>query len=620
MRNTGFATWDPARVRLISVNTPTGLWGVGNVTLPGPVAPGNAVEFVFTVQGPATPGTYGSQWRLQEFADGLGVFGETASGTVDVVTVSCGNGTVEGSERCDDGNNINGDGCAATCLIENLTFDQALTPADRTFVNDVGARDFGKVAIGDLNGDGVPDVAMGSWESVPANGNVPGRSLAGRVFVYSGVNLFDASTTTVGTGTPLLVVNGARANDLLSGQVEGRVLIQDVTGDGFADLIVSAAQAACIDNTNACGRVYVIAGGPQLAAVPNGVVDLLTSPFVTARIVGPFDGDRTSVITTGDLDNDGIRDVVVGMNRATVLGRVEAGAVSVVRGGPTLTGTIAASGAPEVVCEVAGAVAGDRLGLVAAVGQVNGAGGQDLVVGSSGHDSGTGGQDAGGVWVINGPLPAAVDLGATPAEWSARFLGAGIRDALGTDVRVADVTGDTNPDLIIGAAGTRIGATRFGSVDIWPGPIAAATDMDYSGGALPSVYFLGADEGDNVGACLAVGDMNGDRVSDVAVVGRFAGGAGNALFQAGEMYVLPGGAAGQIQVGAGARTLVPGNQAMTVFGSTAAGRMCLYNGYVALGDIDGDSRDDVCVGSPQANVTGNALVRPGRLDCYRSRW
>src|SRR5262249_27278979 len=34
---------------------------------------------------------------------------------------TCGNGTVEGTEECDDGNNTNGDGCSATCELENTS-------------------------------------------------------------------------------------------------------------------------------------------------------------------------------------------------------------------------------------------------------------------------------------------------------------------------------------------------------------------------------------------------------------------------------------------------------------------------------------------------------------------
>ncbi len=46
----------------------------------------------------------------------------------------CGNGTQDAGEQCDDGNNLNGDGCGATCKIElpsNSTADVATTePSD----------------------------------------------------------------------------------------------------------------------------------------------------------------------------------------------------------------------------------------------------------------------------------------------------------------------------------------------------------------------------------------------------------------------------------------------------------------------------------------------------------
>lgn len=617
VRNTGFGTWQPSNVRLASVNSPSSLWSVGTVALTVPVPPGAEHEFVFTVRGPTPVGTYQSQWRMQEFVYGVGLFGETAASSVDVVAITCGNGSVEGSERCDDGNIASGDGCSALCQIENRSVDLSVAAADRTFVNDVGAREFGKVGIGDINGDGVNDVAMGSWASATPP-NLPARAFAGRIHVYSGVGLFNGQTTVVGTDpNAMLTIIGAEADDRLSGQVEGRILIRDVTGDGFPDIVVSAAQASCLDNTGACGRVYVIAGGPQLDTVPDATIDLRSSPYVTARIIGTVDGDRTSIVSTGDLDNDGVEDLIVGMNKAAPLGRVDAGAVAIVRGGPTLTGTIAASGALNIISEIYGSAPGDRLGVVASVGQLDGVGGLDLALGASGHDSVTGGEDAGAVWVLASPLPATVDLATT---WYARYRGAGIRDYLGSDAVVGDVTGDGNDDLVIGVPQTLDGGVRFGSVDIFPGPVASGADVDYSVGALPSIRFRAGDPSDWAGACLGVGDMTGDGVQDIVAVARFGQGAANNLNQAGEFYVLPGGATGGIEPGAGTRTISPGGEALTVYAGVDVARMCLYLGYVAMGDIDGDARDDVCVGSPQADVPGSGVFRPGRLDCFRSRW
>ena len=34
---------------------------------------------------------------------------------------TCGNGVVEGTEECDDGNTTSGDGCSATCRLENTS-------------------------------------------------------------------------------------------------------------------------------------------------------------------------------------------------------------------------------------------------------------------------------------------------------------------------------------------------------------------------------------------------------------------------------------------------------------------------------------------------------------------
>src|SRR5437773_8929080 len=36
-------------------------------------------------------------------------------------SLTCGNGVVEGTEECDDGNTTSGDGCSATCQLENTS-------------------------------------------------------------------------------------------------------------------------------------------------------------------------------------------------------------------------------------------------------------------------------------------------------------------------------------------------------------------------------------------------------------------------------------------------------------------------------------------------------------------
>lgn len=51
----------------------------------------------------------------------------TATPTRPPTTASCGNGIIEGTEACDDGNTINGDGCTNLCAIEESCYDPGNT-------------------------------------------------------------------------------------------------------------------------------------------------------------------------------------------------------------------------------------------------------------------------------------------------------------------------------------------------------------------------------------------------------------------------------------------------------------------------------------------------------------
>jgi hypothetical protein len=91
MRNSGTSNWN-GTYRLRSEN-PTGnsLWGLSTVSLPASVAPGAQVTFNFTINAPATPGTYNFQWRMSK--DGAGGFGElTANLQINVATTGGGGG------------------------------------------------------------------------------------------------------------------------------------------------------------------------------------------------------------------------------------------------------------------------------------------------------------------------------------------------------------------------------------------------------------------------------------------------------------------------------------------------------------------------------------------------
>jgi cysteine-rich repeat protein len=93
----------------------------------------------------STPWGY-SLWELQVFGDN--------SPTCGAASV-CGNGNLEGSEQCDDGNSASNDGCSSTCTIENNEFKTGLwrlaSRADRSTLSRVAAT--GALAGNDYTGN-----------------------------------------------------------------------------------------------------------------------------------------------------------------------------------------------------------------------------------------------------------------------------------------------------------------------------------------------------------------------------------------------------------------------------------------------------------------------------------
>ena len=599
MRNTGSDTWQPGIVSLVTQNTPPSLYNVAFADLTQTVAPNETFTFDFSVLGPTSPGTYDSFWQLEH--SGSGLFGETTSGNVLVID-TCGNNSIDATEQCDDGNNFSGDGCSAACLYERVDIDLASTPvAEHSFVGPLETRNVEKVAIGDINNDGTPDVAIGALGV-----GSPNRFRAGAIFVFTGgAGFFDSATQTATIGAYLQIA-GARNDDELTGSIYGRLLVDDVTGDGIDDIIASAPEAACADNTGTCGRVYVIAGGSSLNSVTDGIIDLnAPTADVVATLVAPNETDNPSVLAIGEVTGDGFNDILIGLPG----GDGSIGSVVVVEGGPTLSDLTLSPA--NVFATLNGVGADDQLGVRGSIGDISGDGQSDIMVSSTRHDPTGGGSDAGGLWAVFGPVTsgATINLAST---FSARWFGPGIRDHLGSSFVAADLTGDSNNDVVIGVDGARFGGVRYGSVDVWTGPISDGSTFDLSAAATPDLRIQGTDAADGFGWNIQAGEISninrGDK-QDLLLTTYLPAGVSGTLTQAGESVLLLGSStATDFQVS------ISDDTVMSLFGSAFTSRMGFYPSSTVLGDIDNDGELDICVGS--LNASGGA----GRVDCVRNRW
>ena len=213
----------------------------------------------------------------------------------------------------------------------------------------------------------------------------------------------------------------------------------DVNGDGLADLVVSAASSA-----------YVVFG--KRSADPVGLGTLGAGGFRVSGL-SPATGAGAPVAGAGDVNGDGLADVIIGDIGVSRDGFGNAGAAYVVFGKSSSTAVDVAtlgSGGYAIDGAPSSAFAGTS---VAGTGDVNADGRADIIVGAP-YANGPDGQMSGAAYVVFGKSsPAAIDLGALG---SAGFVGHGPVpfDTLGASVAGAgDVNGDGHPDVIVGAAG-----------------------------------------------------------------------------------------------------------------------------------------------------------------------
>jgi hypothetical protein len=234
-------------------------------------------------------------------------------------------------------------------------------------------------AAGDVNGDGYADLIVGAFDIAAGSGN-------GRSYVVFGkannttVNLSAISPVT-GTGSGGFVINGQLSGDRSGSSVSSA---GDVNGDGLADLIVGSRSSDPAGVSNA-GRSYVVFGKTDATQVN-------LSDIGTANGTGGFvingesasDASGISVSSAGDVNGDGLADLLVGAYASDPSAGIDAGRSYVVFGKADTTQinlSEVASGLGGFAIQ--GAAAGDYSGYsVSAAGDVNGDGLADLLVGA----------------------------------------------------------------------------------------------------------------------------------------------------------------------------------------------------------------------------------------------
>ncbi len=360
----------------------------------------------------------------------------------------------------------------------------------------------------------------------------------------------------------------ANADALLLGMAEGDTAgaalsaFSDVDGDGFDDFLVAATQ----QGSGGAGAVYLVRGPV------NGELSLADA---AALIVGESAGGLAgaSLAPAGDVDGDGIADLLVGAPTANYRG-TGAGAAYL------LLGPLASGGLASADRRFAGETIEDQAGTrVAAAGDVDGDGKDDLLIGAPYAESAS----RGAAYLLLDAASSTASMGLENASLILRGEASG--DEAGWGVALAgDMNGDGLADVAVGAPDAG-GSGRVYLILGDASPAGSLTDADST--------ITGSASGDRAGACIAYADdVDWDGHTDLLV------GAPGADDGAGAVYLLLGpldASMTMAEAGATFTGVASGDGA----GSWVTG----------AGSVDGDQYDDMVVGIAPGSGADAVLIR-----------
>ena len=476
----------------------------------------------------------------------------------------------------------------------------------------------GSFAIGDVNGDGIPDIVTLD------NNNVV------YVFFGSATGFFNPfSLGSLGAN-----LNGSNGFTITGTSVQNQIAVGDIDGDGAADIVIGGnGFTTYVFYGQKCGGTWAT---PCSASYAWGSVTACQGFTLNSASSSSY----PTSLAVGDINGDGYADIVLsdpgaGINKGKVYvvfgqtGTHTCPGTGTVNGTNTsinVTNRTSATSPKGLIINGPSATGGFGGGGNLAIGDVSyhNNGMHDILIGDPGYNSNKGrlyvlfGQSTATTWsgvnsitagglVTNGANTVSANTIAAPSGFIVNdstnegFL---TSNPAGWGIATGDVTGDGIADILIGSSD----GTSRGNGKAWViKGMSNATWQSYGTGPFTLSTMISGGEAMKftnnayLGSSVAIADVNHDGVGDLILGDVNWGGSDTHSGTNGSVFVIFGGA-----------SLATRNLDTSPLAGTDGFRIdCSYANNLTcgeangVGDINGDGTQDVIIGVGQGSVTGS---------------